>query len=179
MRFTSKDQLVAGIGRERAALLELLAAIPRARWREPGVWGEGWTVLDLLAHLAEWAGMLLRWHREGLAGLRPQLPAPGYKWSQTPALNRAIRDKHAGRSLEDVWQDFQARHQEILELARALPEEDLLNPGRVAWTGRSTLATYLAGNSSSHDHTAARILKRWLSGRTHWGAARAAEGSDS
>jgi hypothetical protein len=47
-------------------------------------------------------------------------------------------------------------------LARGLPERELLEPGRFAWTGKNPLTTYLGANTASHYRTATKILKRWL-----------------
>jgi len=53
VKYASKQALLESIETEHSALLELLAAIPEERYHEEGVWGDGWTIDDLLAHLAE------------------------------------------------------------------------------------------------------------------------------
>lgn len=166
MRFTSKRELLERIEREHRTLVDLLGAIPRTRYRERGVWGDGWTVNDLLAHLTAWEQMFLRWYREGRRGGRPALPAPGYTWGETPALNRAIWRAHHRDSTPAVLRRFGASYREILALARRLPSAALLSPGRFAWTGKLPLSAYLGPNTCSHYRTAARILKRWLGGVT-------------
>jgi len=161
MRFASKPALLEQIEHEHRAFVELVQSIPRARYREPGVWGDGWTVHDLLAHLTEWEQMFLRWYREGRRGRTPAMPAPGYKWGQTPALNRAIWRKHHRESVATVLSRFDASYREILSLARRLSPEDLLVPGRFAWTGKLPLSAYLGPNTCSHYRTAGKFLKRW------------------
>jgi hypothetical protein len=161
MRFASKPALLEQIEHEHRAFVELVQSIPRARYREPGVWGDGWTVHDLLAHLTEWEQMFLRWYREGRRGGTPAMPAPGYKWGQTPALNRAIWRKHHRESVATVLSRFDASYREILSLARRLSPEDLLVPGRFAWTGKLPLSAYLGPNTCSHYRTAGKFLKRW------------------
>jgi hypothetical protein len=166
MRFTSKREMLERIEREHEILLDLLESIPRKRYRERGVWGDGWTVHDLLAHLTAWEQMFLRWYREGRRGDRPALPAPGYKWGETPALNQAIWRAHRRESTSIVLTRFRASYREILALARRLPSADLLTAGRFAWTGKLPLSAYLGPNTCSHYRTATRILKRWLGGVT-------------
>ena len=78
MRFASKRQLAEMIQKEHETFVDLTSSIPRTRHREEGVWGEGWTIQDLYAHLTEWEQMFLGWYREGLDGGNPPLPAPGY-----------------------------------------------------------------------------------------------------
>lgn len=162
MKYASKKELIADIEREHAAFVGLVTSIPRRQWKQPGVWGDDWTVHDLVAHLTEWEQMFLGWHRAGEAGVRPEMPAPGYKWSQTRDLNRTIRKKHAGTSTKKVWESFEASFAETLALARALPEKAIFTRGAYDWTGKNALVTYLGANTASHYRTASKILKRWL-----------------
>ena len=166
MRFTTKRQLLQSIEDEHGTFVAMADSIPRRRYSEPGVWGDDWSVKDLFAHLTEWEQMFLRWYREGKGGGRPAVPAPGYKWNQTPELNRAIWSKHRRKSVKRVLAEFDASFEEILSLVRALPQKKLLNPGCFAWTGENALATYLAPNTCNHYRAATRILKRWLRAQT-------------
>lgn len=162
MKFKSKRELVERIERDHAAFVELASSIPRRRRREPGVWGDGWNVADLYAHLAEWHRLLLRWIEEDRAGRAPQLPAPGFKWNQTPALNREIQRRFARRSAARLVAEFDATYVETLALVKGLSEAELLEPGRFAWTGKLPLASYVAPNTCSHYVAARKILTRWL-----------------
>ena len=162
MRYHSKEQLLADIEAEHGALTALLDTIPPNRYSEAGVWGDDWTVIDLVAHLAEWHRMFLGWHADGLEGKTPEMPAPGYRWNQTPELNRAIQKKHQGRSYEEVRAESSRTHARVLKLASELSEEELLEPGHFSWTGKNALVTYLGANSSSHYRFAMKVLKRWL-----------------
>jgi hypothetical protein len=162
VRYQSKKDLLADIRTTHRVLCDRLGGIPVARWREAGVWGDGWTVADLVAHLAEWQDMFLRWHTEGLRGGKPELPAPGYKWSETPKLNRAIWKKHRSRRAAPVRADFDAGHRRIVALAEDLSPKQLLESGHFAWTGKHPLATYLGPNTASHYRFAVKVLGRWL-----------------
>jgi hypothetical protein len=161
MRYGSKGALIDSIRSEHEALCALLREIPEAQCQEPGVWGEGWTIADLIAHLAEWQQMFLSWYREGLQGRLPQMPAPGYKWSQTPLLNRAIWQKHRERALQDATSDFESGYHSILELVNELSERRLLAPGYFSWTGKNPLTTYLGANTASHYRFAIKVIRRW------------------
>jgi len=162
VKFASKKELVDSIEDEHRTFVELAGSIPRKRWREAGVWGDDWNIRDLFAHLTAWEQMFLRWHREGCDGETPEIPAPGYKCNQTPALNRAIRAAHARKSVQRVRAEFDASYDEILAVVRALSEPELLTPGHFAWTRKYPLTTYLAPNTCSHYRTATKFLKRWL-----------------
>lgn len=162
MRYTSKPQLLTDIEREHETFVTLVRTIPRSRYKEKGVWGDDWTIHDLLAHLTEWEQMFLRWYREGLDGGAPELPAPGFKWNETPRLNRTIQRKHQRRSIKAVCAAFAASFEEIHTLARLLTRTELFTQGHFPWTKRSALVTYLGANTASHYRTATKILKRWL-----------------
>lgn len=161
MRYSSKDHLLTDIRKEHTRLVQLLEGFSPDQRQAPGVWGDGWTLTDLLAHLAEWQRMFLRWYRDGLAGREPDMPAPGFKWNETPSLNREIRAKHEGRAWEDVQREFDQTHNEVVALVEGLTEAQLLEPGHFQWTGKKPLATYLGPNTASHYRFAIKVLKRW------------------
>jgi hypothetical protein len=147
---------------EHDSLCARLGEIPKVRWQEPGVWGDGWTVSDLVAHLAEWQQMFLGWHEQGLGGSMPEMPARGYTWSQTPKLNRAIWEKHRSRSRASVMAAFDSGYSRIVHMGEALSPEQLLTPGHFSWTGKHPLATYLGPNTASHYRFAIKVINRWL-----------------
>jgi len=169
MRYKSKQELLADIRTEHDSLCARLRDIPKSRCRERGVWGDGWTISDLVAHLAEWQSMFLAWYDDGLRGAAPEMPAPGYKWNEMPKLNRAIWAKHRSRPPALARADFDAGYRRILDMVEGLSAEELLVPGRFEWTGKHALATYLAPNTASHYRFAIRVIKRWQAGRTHPG----------
>jgi hypothetical protein len=161
MKYASKKDLIDQIESEHAALLAIVESIPRSRYAEAGVWGEGWTIKDLLAHLTEWEQMFLCWYRDGLADRQPAMPAEGYKWSELPRLNREIWRKHRRTSWKRVREAFDRSYEEILSLGKSLSQRQLLTPGVFPWTKKHPLTTYLGANTCSHYRAAIRILKRW------------------
>jgi hypothetical protein len=161
MKYESKQALMNDIRTEHDALCARLAGISTARWDEPGVWGDGWTLSDLVAHLAEWQHMLLGWYQDGLRGALPDMPAPGFKWSQTPQLNRAIWEKHRSRSQATVRADFDSGYAQIVHIVEGLSPQQLLEAGHFEWTGKHPLTTYLAPNTASHYRFAIKAIKRW------------------
>lgn len=164
MRYATKKALLADIQKEHDLLCAQLGEIPASRLREPGVWGNGWTVNDLVAHLAEWQAMFLTWYDDGQKGLTPPMPAPGYKWNETPRLNQAIWEKHQSRLPAKVRTDFDQGYVKILALVQSLSEKQLLTPGVFAWTGKNALVTYVGANTASHYRFALKVLKKWRKG---------------
>ena len=162
VRFSSKREFVQRVEKERQTFVELLGTIPRSRYGEGGVWGDGWNIRDLLAHITEWEQMFMGWYRVGQDGRPPLLPAKGFKWNETPRLNRAIWRKHQREPAKRVLAKFDISYQEVLRLILRLSDEELLTPGHFAWTGKYPLTTYFAPNTCSHYRIATKILKRWL-----------------
>jgi hypothetical protein len=105
--------------------------------------------------------MALGWYAAGLRGEVPEVPAPGYKWNQTPQLNRAIFEKHRGRPLDEVVADVRASRREILGVIESLSDADLFAPGRFAWTRNNTLGAYFVSATSSHYLWARTRIARW------------------
>lgn len=166
MKYESKTELIEDVGRQRLLLLETLEGIPEAQRTEPGVWGDGWTVVDLVAHLDAWHRLFLVWFRQGAAGQVPDLPAPGYKWNETPRLNRDIQAQHRGDSYQAALANFEASSDEVDALLQQLSEPELLEAGHFAWTGKNALVTYAGANTASHYRFGLKVLKRWLRQRT-------------
>ncbi len=148
-RPTSKTDLLTAINQERGALEAILKTLTPKQMIEPGVVGE-WSVKDVLAHLVEWEQMVLGWYRAGLRGDIPEMPAPGYKWNQTPQLNQMIYEKHHDKPLGKVMEEFHASHREILGVIQELSNEELFTAGRNAWTQKNTMGTYFVSATSGH-----------------------------
>ena len=160
-RPTSKTDLLTAIDQERQALERQLEPLTPDQMIEPGIVGE-WSVKDVLAHLIEWEQMVLSWHAAGLKGERPELPAPGFKWNQTPALNQQIFEKYRNRPLSEILEQFQASHKEILGVIKGLSNEALFTAGQFAWTQKNTLGTYFVSATSSHYLWARKEIRKGL-----------------
>lgn len=163
-RPTSKTDLLQAINQERGALQALLDTLSPEQMTVPGIVGE-WAVKDVLAHLTTWEQMVLGWHAAGLRGETPELPAPGFKWNQTPALNQQIYETHRDQPLDEVLAQFQASSAEILAVIEGLSNEDLFRAGRFAWTQKNTLGTYFVSATSSHYLWARTEIRKGLKAR--------------
>jgi len=161
-RRLKRADLLAEIARERTALDETLASIPRSAMTKPGVTHGGWSIKDVLAHLVEWQRMNLDWYAAGRRGERPQIPAPGFTLRDLPRLNAQIYEKHRRRPLDAVWRDYRAYHAKVVRLVETLDDADLVTLGRFAWTGPSwTLSDYLRASTAAHDLWARTRIRRW------------------
>jgi len=158
-----KSELLKAIDFERSAMDNTLAMLTTRQMTQPGVTRGGWSVKDILAHLAEWQQMNLDWHAAGLCGKKPELPAPGFTWRELPRLNRMIYQKHRRRSLRAVLHDYHANHDRIVTLIKTLSDSDLTALGCYSWTGpRWTLSDFFRANTASHYLWARTRIRRWL-----------------
>ncbi len=148
-RPTSKTELQAAIAKERGALDAYLETLTAEQLVAPDIVGE-WSPKDVLAHLVAWEQMCLGWYRAGLRGELPALPAPGFKWNQTPALNQQIYAQYRDRPLDEIMSLYAASFDEITAVIADLANDLLFTPGQFAWTGKNTMGTYFVSATSSH-----------------------------
>ena len=157
-----KQDLLAEIRVQRAALDESLALLTPRQMTRPGVTKGGWSVKDILAHVVEWQEMNLQWYAAGLRGEKPAMPAPGFTLRELPRLNQMIYRKHHRRPLPAVLADYEAYHTRIATLIESLPDADLVTLNRFTWTGASwTLSDYLRASTAAHYLWARTRIRRW------------------
>ena len=158
----AKSELLEQIQFERGKLEETLAALNKKQMTTSGVTDTGWAVKDVLTHLIAWEQMCLSWYKAGLRGETPALPAPGLTWRDLPKLNDQIFKKNRRRSLDDVLAEFQASYRQMLKTVKAMPEADLTELGRYAWTGQKwTVGNFIAASTSSHYRWARTLIRKW------------------
>lgn len=148
-RPTSKTELVEAANKELALLRMEIASLSPEQLVEPDIVGS-WSVKDVFAHLTAWHQMALGWYEAGLRGESPELPAPGFKWNQTPALNEQIYEQYRDMPLDEVMAAFERTNATTMALIAQLSDEELFGPSRHAWTGNNTLGTYFVSTTSSH-----------------------------
>jgi hypothetical protein len=157
---TSKDQLLKDIHTERRRLEKNLSALSAEDMIKPGVTGT-WAVKDILAHLVAWERLFLDWYYAGVQGCSPAIVPVGMCQSAIDALNQQINEKNRWRSLDDIIAEFHASHQQIVTIIKGIPEEDMFVHGRFSWTGKFTLADYIAGNTCNHYAWAKSQIRKW------------------
>ena len=146
---TSKLQLLKDIRTERRRLEKNLSVLTVEDMIRLGVTGT-WSVKDILAHLVAWERLFLNWYSTGLQGCPPTTKPAGMSQNRIDTLNQQIYRMNRLRSLEEILADFEASYQEIVKVVEAIPEEDMFVQGRFKWTGKLTLADYIAGNTCNH-----------------------------
>ncbi len=159
----TREQLLAEIDAEYATLSALIERVPTVSLENSSVNSAGWSLKDVLAHIADWAERCSQWCRDGLRGESPRPPAPGFKWNETSRLNHEIFMKRRGHTPARVLRDFRAGHEALVDLARTLDQADLCEPCRFGWTGPTwSVAKHIRANTAAHYRWAANHFKKWL-----------------
>ena len=161
----TKSLILSESKKEREALDDFLATLTPEQMTEPGMLGE-WSVKDVLAHLYEWEQMMLGWLATGQRGETPRVPAKGYKWSQLPALNAEIREKHSGRSLDEILKLYYDSYKQVMDTIESLSEETLFTPGLHPWMNKNTLGAYFVSCTSSHYRWARKEMRKGVRAKT-------------
>ena len=131
-------------GHERLAAA--LAHVDEAWMVEPVLYGL-WSVKDLLAHLGFWEQHIVAAYRTLQRG---DVPDPGPDEASLHAINARVLAEHRGRPLADVQREEGEAYQALLSLAESVPEDDLFDPHRFAWTRGRPLPELIANNSYEH-----------------------------
>ncbi|NBF41849.1 MAG: ClbS/DfsB family four-helix bundle protein [Spirochaetes bacterium] len=110
-KFTTKQEFLEEIAKERAKLETLLESIPDDRKTEEVT--DGMSVKDFLAHRAEWGAMMVRWYEDARAGKVPAVPTERFKWNQLKELNADIHTRFRATPLPEVVERFNRIHDEL------------------------------------------------------------------
>ncbi len=122
---------------------------------------EEWSVKDILAHLDAWHDMFLLWEREGSAGRKPDMPAPGFTWKDTPALNEAIWERTRYDGYDDVCNRLRSTYDEVRSIVESYDNEDLFTKRRYKWTGSTSVGSYAVSATSSHYDWARQLIRKY------------------
>lgn len=146
--------------REYAALLDEIDLCEPEDLEIPGAC-EHWSVKDLLAHLDAWHELLLGWEKVGSTGVKPDMPAPGLTWKDTPILNDQIWQ----RTKNDGWDEVRVRLDGSYGAVRAIvagyEAADLFEKRRFKWTGTTSVGSYAVSATSSHYDWARKLIRRF------------------
>jgi hypothetical protein len=156
-KMSCRRELLEEIDAEFERLTDLIARVPDELWTSSRVNSAGWSLKDVLAHIADWAERCNSWCGMGetLDTMTP--PAPGFKWSETRELNEVIYRKRRGHTLARVRRDLKASHEALRSRAATMAEGDLLTVGRFGWCGEKwSVAKHIRANTAAHYRWAAK-----------------------
>ena len=159
-RPTNKGELLEAMAREYELLLTEIEAVDPGNREVPGACEE-WSIKDILGHLYAWHEMFLQWEAAGAAGETIEMPAPGYTWKDTPALNEAIYQRMKDVSYEDNATNLAASHAKVSDVVSSYTDEDLSTKRRYKWTGSTSVLSYAVSATSSHYDWARNLIRKF------------------
>lgn len=122
---STKDQILATVKADEEAWAALAATVPADRLTEPGPMGE-WSFRDLVSHLLSWRNRTIGRLEAALAGA----PRPANAWpagiGDDDPVNAWLLEQHAGRSAEDLLDEYGASFARLSGAVAALPAEAFL-----------------------------------------------------
>ena len=117
------------------------------------------TISDVICHLHEWHIMMAQWHKIGMAGKKPAIPAEDVTWQTLPVLNRRIWEKYKGTDLKKAIRMLKKSHKDITALVSKHNDDDLFTKKKYAWTGTTSLGAYFISSLSSHYDWGLKTIK--------------------
>ncbi len=159
-RPTTKTELLQKMDDELSKLHNTVLAIELPDRIARGACDD-WSVKDLLAHLDAWHEMFLGWEDSGSRGEKPSMPAPGYSWAETPALNQEIYEKTRDDDFQAVAKRFHSSHGRVRKVVESYSDEDLFTKKRFAWTGSTSIGSYAVSATSSHYEWARKLIAKY------------------
>ena len=156
----TKERMIESLQAERRRLEQNLAQIPAEAMSEPGVVAES-SVKDVLAHLADWEAHMPLWMAAARRGDPVAEIEPGLTWKQFEEFNQRIHARHRDQALGEVLAYFHETHRQFMEMVEAMPEDEMLEPGRYAFIGKGAVYNWLAAYAA-HDRWAKTHIRKWL-----------------
>jgi hypothetical protein len=142
------------------ALEEILASLDKTQYVTEGVI-PGWSIKDMLAHIASWHHRLLRWLDAAVRNQEPTISGPD-NIEEMDALNAQFYQENKARPLDEVLADFRTSYQRIMEIVQTMPEDDLISPHRFAWSQGEPLWQAIAGDTYEHYQEHIAQIQAWL-----------------
>ena len=143
-----------------AALEEILAPLDKTLFTTEGVI-PGWSIKDMLAHIASWHHRLLMWLDAAKRNQEPTISGPD-SVEEMDALNAQFYQENKALPLDEVLTDFRTTHQQIMDVVQAMPEDDLTSPHRFAWSQGKPLWHLIAGDTFEHYQEHFVQIQEWL-----------------
>jgi hypothetical protein len=123
---------------------------------EAPVLHDGWSVKDVLGHLAFWEGLAVSQFTLLRAGGAPE------PISDMDAVNARVLADTRRLPLEEVRHKEQVSYDALLGMLQGALPDELLEPGHFAWTKGQPFVNWIAGDSWEHYEEHLPELLAWL-----------------
>jgi hypothetical protein len=145
----TKDLLLQQMRSGRQSLEAALANLSPGQMERLATPG-GWSVKDVLFHLAWWESHMALWLEEALRGAVPAMPAPGLTWDDIDQVNAQVFQEGQAHSLPDILAALADAQSRALLAVQAAPEVALTDVGSFPWRNQVPLWNMVAANTYWH-----------------------------
>jgi hypothetical protein len=166
MSINDKKRLLNMLKAEFDRWEALLASLDERQITEPQLPGNR-SIKDIMAHLWAWQQRSIARLLAALHDHEPEFP----KWPehidpepgrQPHEMNAWIYETNRDKPWSSVVADWKAGFLRFLELGEAVPEKDLLEPGKYNWLGKHPLSLVLTASYEHHHVDHYEPLLDWL-----------------
>jgi uncharacterized protein (TIGR03083 family) len=152
----TKRELLDAIHKERAAFEATLAGLAPEQLTAPGVM-DGWSVKDILGHVAIWEARLVAILYSIERGVAPKM----LRSSEVDKVNAESFTEQRERPLDRVLADFHAVHVQLLKRLDTLKEGDLSDSKRFPWMVDEPLEKLVASDTFEHYAEHRPAIEAW------------------
>ncbi|MCB9456096.1 MAG: ClbS/DfsB family four-helix bundle protein [Anaerolineaceae bacterium] len=151
---TDKTQILAELRDEFNRWETILAGLAEAQITAPTL-PSNWSVKDVMAHLWAWQGRTIARLEAALYDREPEFP----RWpealdpeieAEPDQLNTWLYESNREKSWPQMYGEWKSRFLRVLELAEAIPENDLNDSTRYAWLEGHSLAFIVQASGEHH-----------------------------
>jgi len=121
---------------------------------------DDWTVKDVLAVRSWWTHSVVDWVEAGREGRELTLPAEGYRWNETPRLNRDIVAVASEQSYQSIVNRLEEGFQRVMRCVDSLSDRELLDAGVFPWAGKWPVSRWISINTTRQYVTARTYVRR-------------------
>jgi uncharacterized protein (TIGR03083 family) len=156
-KMTTKAEILAALEREHQALEELLAGLTPEQLTTP-IRDDGWTIKDILAHIAAWESEMVTalFHATRGTGGAPSL---GKAIENMDAWNAQRHAENTGRSLDRILADWRGVREALVQRLESWDDKTINQS--VRWPPARTFAELIEANSYGHEAEHREEIARW------------------
>ncbi len=155
----NKEQLISFAQNEYTKLMDLISKL-NEKQRDSEYIFDNRTTKDIVAHLYAWQLLELNWYKEGMKGNKPDIPAKGYTFKDSPALNEKLYQEYKNIKWEELFDKFKISHNSLLKIIESHTNDELYTKKKYIWTGSTDMAVYFRSALSSHYVWAQGLIKK-------------------
>lgn len=149
----TKDELINNLEKSREGFLELIEDLDDEAFTE-NFTQDGWSIKDILAHLARWEAELVKLLWQLRQGQRPT--TAHFMGDTVDEINAHWKEDDRSRPLERILADFHGVRNQTIRRLDAFSDRELDDPKRYPWLNEKPLWEWVAEDSYEHEaeHTA-------------------------